>query len=278
MFKELMDINSRPLPFEFYTASDLWTDEHIATQMLNYHLHPEIDAASRNSSFISESSEWIITRFDLASGKKVADFGCGPGLYTTAFAQAGANVTGIDFSTNSLAYARKQASNKSLEVDYINADYLEFNTDQRFEFITMIMCDFCALSPAQRRKILHKFHNLLDLDGSVLLDVFSLSAFKNLSEEHTFEPNLMDGFWSVGDYFGFMNRFKYESEKVVLEKYDIIEAERTRTIYNWLQYFSPDDLEAEFLHCGFSKIELLGNVAGNKYQNESNEFAVIAHK
>ncbi|WP_319781036.1 hypothetical protein [Maridesulfovibrio sp.] len=43
MFKELMDINSRPLPFEVYTAADLWTDEHISKQMLSYHLHPEID-------------------------------------------------------------------------------------------------------------------------------------------------------------------------------------------------------------------------------------------
>ncbi|NDV24654.1 class I SAM-dependent methyltransferase [Desulfovibrio sp. JC022] len=278
MFKDLLDINSRPLPFEFYTASDLWTDEHISKQMLKYHLNPDVDAASRNSQFIAESSEWIINRFDLVSGKRVADFGCGPGLYTTAFAQGGASVTGIDFSTNSIGYAREQAGNKNLEIKYIDTDYLKFNTDKRFNLITMIMCDFCALSPAQRRIMLHKFHSLLKPGGSVLLDVFSLNAFNCLSEEHVFEPNLMDGFWSSGDYFGFMNRFKYESEKVVLEKYNIIEAERTRTIYNWLQYFSPNDLEAEFLNCGFSKIELLGNVAGNKYQSESNEFSIVAHK
>jgi hypothetical protein len=38
MFKELEKINERPEAFEFYTASDLWTDEHTSTQMLSFHL------------------------------------------------------------------------------------------------------------------------------------------------------------------------------------------------------------------------------------------------
>jgi hypothetical protein len=38
MFEELKKINERPKPFEFYTASDLWTDEYISKQMLSYHL------------------------------------------------------------------------------------------------------------------------------------------------------------------------------------------------------------------------------------------------
>jgi hypothetical protein len=34
VFAELEKINARPEPFEFYTASDLWTDEHTSKQML----------------------------------------------------------------------------------------------------------------------------------------------------------------------------------------------------------------------------------------------------
>ncbi len=30
MFNELEKTNTRPKPFEFYTASDLWTDEHTS--------------------------------------------------------------------------------------------------------------------------------------------------------------------------------------------------------------------------------------------------------
>lgn len=278
MFKELLDINSRPLPFEFYTAPELWTDKHISKQMLNYHLHPEIDAASRNAVFISESTKWIIDRFNLSSGIKTADFGCGPGFYTTAFALAGADVTGIDFSRTSIEYARSKACDMKIKAEYIVADYLDFETNKSFDLITMIMCDFCALSPAQRSKLLRNFHELLKPGGSVILDVFSIAAFNKLEERHIYESNLMDGFWSAAEYYGFLNTFKYEQEKVMLDKYTIIEQDRTRTIYNWLQYFSPDSLKAELTNCGFSNFELLGDVAGNKYQNKSNEFAVIITK
>jgi hypothetical protein len=30
MFKELEEINLRPAPFQFYTAKELWTDEHTS--------------------------------------------------------------------------------------------------------------------------------------------------------------------------------------------------------------------------------------------------------
>ena len=49
MFEELEKINTRPEPFEFYTASDLWTDDHTSKQMLSYHLNDEIDRSMLES-------------------------------------------------------------------------------------------------------------------------------------------------------------------------------------------------------------------------------------
>jgi len=42
MFKALEKINARPKVFEFYTASDLWTDDHTSKQMISYHLNKEM--------------------------------------------------------------------------------------------------------------------------------------------------------------------------------------------------------------------------------------------
>ena len=57
MFEKLEKINERPKPFGFYTASDLWTDEHTSKQMLSFHLNEEIDVSSRNHEFIEKSVE-----------------------------------------------------------------------------------------------------------------------------------------------------------------------------------------------------------------------------
>lgn len=278
MFEELERINERPKPFEFYTASDLWTDEHTSKQMLSFHLNEANDVSSRNAEFINRSVEWIATEFNIGADFKIADFGCGPGLYAARLAKHGANVTGIDFSARSIAYAKDVAASEKLNINYVNQNYLEFETEDRFDLVLMIMCDFCALSPKQRRGLLSKFHTILKPSGSVLLDVYSLSAFEQREEAATYEVNQLDGFWSPNKYYGFLNTFKYDEDKVVLDKYTIIEFERTRQVYNWLQYFGPEDIEREFKEASFSVKGFYSDVAGTPFDRKLSEFAVIANK
>jgi 2-polyprenyl-3-methyl-5-hydroxy-6-metoxy-1,4-benzoquinol methylase len=276
MYKELKEINSRPSPFQFYTADELWTNEYTSKQMLEYHLNESIDVSSRNKSFVERSTEWIVSYFGVDDKTEIADFGCGPGLYTTKLAEHGARVTGIDFSENSLAHAKKVAEKEGLKIDYVHANYLDFETTRSFDLITMIMCDFCALSPEQRKVILSKFNSLLKPGGSVLLDVYSLSNFNQKVESSTYELNQLYGFWSPEDYYCFVNSFKYEEEKVTLDKYTIIEKARKRVVYNWLQHFSTESLSDEFKESGFKVEEILSDVAGAAFNPDSPEIAIVA--
>ena len=278
MFEKLEDINSRPQPFQFYTAEELWADEHTSKQMLKYHLNESIDVSSRKAEFINRSVDWIVSNFKIGSSTNIADFGCGPGLYTSRFAEKGAKVTGIDFSINSIKYARTQAHNRGLKIDYVHQNYLLYETDQSFDLIVMIMCDFCALSPQQRKRLLQKFSKYLKPNGSILLDVYTLESFKQRTEQSKYEINLLDGFWSSKKYYGFQNTFKYEKEKVVLDKYTIIENDRERVIYNWLQYFSKESLASELEENNFKVDKFLSDVAGAEFDPGNEEMAVIAKK
>ncbi|MDH4240062.1 MAG: class I SAM-dependent methyltransferase [Phycisphaerae bacterium] len=278
MFDELEDINRRPEPFEFYTADDLWTDEHTSEQMLKFHLKEDIDVSSRKAAFIERSVEWIASAFKIVAGTKIADFGCGPGLYTTRLARMQADVTGIDFSKRSIEYAREVATKEGLSIRYVNQNYLEYETNERFDLVLMIMCDYCALSPAQRKVMLGKFHAFLKDGGKGLLDVYSLNAFEQREEKALYEANLLDGFWSADKYYGFANTFKYEKEKLVVDKYTIIETGRRRTIYNWFQHLSPETLEREFAASGFVIEKKFCDVAGTPFDSKANEFAVVARK
>ena len=278
MFNELEKISERPEPFQYYTAKDLWTDEHTSKQMLSYHLNEAIDVSSRNAEFVNRSVNWISSHFSIGREYKIADFGCGPGLYAASLARREAKVTGIDFSKSSIDYARQTAAREKLNINYVNQNYLEFETEERFDLVLMIMCDFCALSPTQRNELLEKFHTFLKPGGSVLLDVYSLAAFEQKEEVATYELNQLKGFWSAEKYYGFLNTFKYENKRVVLDKYTIVEPDRTRTVYNWLQYFTPEELEREFMETGLTIKGLYSDVAGNPYDQESSEFAVVAER
>lgn len=278
LYRTLQDVNTKPEAWSVYTADTLWTDPHISARMLECHLDPDVEAASRNAAFIDRSAAWIAETFDLSSGIRVADFGCGPGLYTSRFAEAGARVTGIDFSERSIAYAREQAAQCGLEINYLVQNYLAYKTDQVFDLITLIYCDLCALSPAQRSTLLNKFRSLLADDGAILLDVHTLALYERMQESASYGYRLTDGFWAPGDYYLFANTFIYEDEKVVLDKYTLVEPQRTRTIYNWLQYYTPEALREEFAANGLNIEAIYANVAGDPYREEATEVAVVARR
>jgi len=152
---------------------------------------------------------------------------------------------------------------------YVHQNYLKFDTEKRFDLITMIFCDFCALSPSQRKTLLTGFHQFLKPGGAVLMDVHSLNIFDQVKESATYELNQLNGFWSPEDYYCFVNTFKYEEDKVSLDKYTIIEKDRIRVVYNWLQYFSEDSLKKEFEENGFNVESFYSDVAGKPFSSDS---------
>jgi SAM-dependent methyltransferase len=278
MFSLLEKINQRPNPFEFCNSEVLWNTPYLSKNMLKYHLDENVDIASRKKAFIEKSIEWMTSYFSLGSDTKICDFGCGPGLYTLGLSEKKAVVTGIDFSRNSIEYARKKADLHGVRINYVLENYLNFETNEKFDLITLIMCDFCALSPEQRRKILTKFGNMLNEGGSILLDAYSINAFNKRNETTTYEHQLLEGFWSEDDYYGFLNTFKYPVEKVILDQYTIVEKRKTWQIFNWLQYFNLETITNEIENCNFVISEIFSDVAGMHYSDTGDEFALVLKK
>ena len=231
MFQKLQRISERPKAFEFYTSEILWNDKHISKNMLDAHLNPDWDGAARKREFIDRSVEWLVSHFGICDSSKICDFGCGPGLYTTQFAERWAIVSGIDFSERSIDYARGAAKEKGLSIDYILQNYLQFSTNKSFDLITMIYRDFSVLSPVQRACLLKKFHKLLCDGGSLVIDVDSMVRYSKATESVWYEFHPKGGFWSPDSHHVFSAIFKYPQEKVVLDKCTVIESDREREVF-----------------------------------------------
>ncbi len=276
MFAQLQEINRRPAPWERYTADLLWTDPWVSSRMLAYHLDRSCEASSRGGDFIPRATAWLIRRFGLGPGKRVADFGCGPGLYAQGLAASGAAVTGVDFSPRSIAYAQQQAAAQGLAIDYRRQNYLEFDGEGPYDLAALIYCDFCALSPAQRGKLLAIMRGLLRPGGALVFDAFSPVRYAGLAEAAVYEFCPGDGFWAQEPHYVFQSSFKYDDLRLALDKYSIVLPVERREVYNWLQHFTPEGLTAELVGAGFTVNEVLGSVAGDPYDQESAEFAVVA--
>ncbi|GAA0563748.1 class I SAM-dependent methyltransferase [Rhizomicrobium electricum] len=277
MYETLKAFVERPAPFSAYTTPDLWTDEYVSARMLEFHLDPACDLASRRPEAIDALVKWLETHVGLA-GKKVTDLGCGPGLYAERMAMHGARITGFDFSQRSLAHARRQAGAKKLAIEYQLGDYLKDALPEGQNLVTLIYCDYCVLSPTQRAALLKRIHAMLRPGGHFLFDVASRPEFGQVEEGFVCERRLMNGFWAEGDYFGFKITHRYEDQYLALDRYQIVEPKRTREIYNWLQYFMPDEIDAELGAAGFETAEVFDISSGGKWITKSAPFGVLARK
>jgi SAM-dependent methyltransferase len=278
VFKSLQEINQKPKPYAYYTTRELWCDPYISERMLETHLNENIDLASRKKDFIKRSVAWIVKHFKIDNNFRICDFGCGPGLYTTRFAKHGALVTGVDFSKTSIYHAKKIAKQENLNIEYFLEDYLKFTSDKKFNLICIIFCDFCALNPEQRKVLLKKFYDFLEDGGSILLDVSSLYHYNSVQEQGVYDHSLGNGFWSKDSHHVFHNTFKYEDEKLLLDKFTIVEETKIRESYNWLQCYSIQSITDEFAANGFEVTEHYSNVAGDPYTDKAPEIAVVTKK
>jgi len=275
MYEQLKRQNTRPPLFSAYTAEELWTDPHVARQMLAFHLDPDQDLASRNHAFIARSVRWLRETFGLGPESRILDLGCGPGLYSNALAESGASVTGVDFSATSLDHARDVAESRGLEVQYRLENYLELELAGSFDLVLLVFGDYCPLGPDQRRLLLDRIRNWLAPGGRFVFDVSTAVLYDSLDESAEYEAAPDGGFWSPDPHFVFTNRFKYPDAKAYLDRYLVVEQGRSREIFNWIQCFDPPGLEEELSEAGWRVEDTFGNVAGDPWDPDAQFFAVV---
>jgi len=274
MYTQLKELAAKPAPWSVSTVKKLWTDPWLAEQMLWHHLSQESGHSSRPIAEIENIVEWIDDQLELA-GKHVIDLGCGPGLYARRMARRGASVTGVDFSANSLAYARTR---EMQNVEYIEADYLEDDLPFGFDIAALIFYDYCAMAPGKRKRLLERVHGLLNPGGKLVLDLAGPGAFDAVEEQLEIEERLMGGFFAEGDYLGLHKVDVYEEEALSLDRFFIIEPERTWQIFNWVQYYSPESTSAELGEAGFMVAAMTGGLNGEPLADDSKTIGVIAEK
>ncbi|GIO39996.1 hypothetical protein J41TS12_48570 [Paenibacillus antibioticophila] len=134
MFNELINYLIKP---RLYTPSTgaFWDDEHISKGMLEAHLNPDWNAATRKHDFVNKSVQWIASIARPAQYQKLLDLGCGPGIYAERFRKAGYQVTGIDFSKRSIDYAKEQTLQNKSNIEYRYQNYLTIDYKEQFDVI-----------------------------------------------------------------------------------------------------------------------------------------------
>jgi len=256
--KKIIETAQKPEIYTFGTAL-MWVDEYISTQLLEVHLSQDVELASRKKTTISTTVDWILKKVP-GDRMNILDLGCGPGLYTENLAEYGHLVTGMDFSSNSINYAKESANRKKLGINYIQQDYLELEEENRYDLILLIFTDFGVLTPDQREILLRNIYRALKPGGTFIFDVLNKNSGGVTSASKNWEL-AEKGFWRNHPYLALTESFYYEKQNVTLNQHIIIDEDGGTEVYRfWIHTFSHIDLSAIISSAGFSTVECFDSV------------------
>ncbi len=277
MYGQLLQIlGRRPVLHEKSTAA-FWNDPHVSVGMLKAHLDPHVQGATREHAFVDRSVAWIKRILPPEKYKKLLDLGCGPGLYAERFCFSGYDVTGVDLSERSIAYATERSECQKLHIEYRLEDYLSFSDCDTYDIATLIYCDFGVLPPIDRRTLLHNAFAALKSEGALLLDVFTPREYKNKPEGMRIQY-CDDGFWSEEPHALIDSFFRFDDSRDYCDRHIVLTSASLGCYHLWNHAFTVDELKGDLLCAGFARVDFYNDVAGAPYSKNGRTLCAIAYK
>lgn len=262
MFNKLENYTTKP---KLYAPSTnkFWGDEHISKGMLEAHLNPNWDAATRKHEFLDKSVNWISKIAPSSQYKFLLDLGCGPGLYAERFSSVGYTVTGVDFSNRSITYAKEQTLLNKSNIEYLYQNYLTIDYVEQFDVITLIYCDYAALSVTDRLTLLRKVYQALKPNGKFIFDVFTPLMRK--AESCSWEYNEDGGFFSDRPHICLESVYQYDEDNTELRQCIVITEDIVDCYNIWDHFFTKEALLSEIQTAGFNTFEFYDDIAGKEF-------------
>lgn len=250
MLNEILQHVGRPKLFQRGNTV-FWDDPHISKHLLEAHLDPTWDAASRRPQTIDRTVAWINEKFTQGKSCDILDLGCGPGFYAERLAELGHRVTAIDFSKRSIEYAKESNRVKLLPIEYIYRNYLEIEYENQFDLIILVYCDFGALTASERDNLLLRAKRALKPGGTFVFDVFLEDHFAEMREKRDWEAE-EDGFWAAGWALSLTETFCYPESKVALNQTVVLKEDGQIDVHRiYFHHYNEADITALLSEFGF---------------------------
>lgn len=271
MYDNLSNILRKPVLWQ-RSAKPFWDNEHISKGMLEAHLNPEWDAASRKHSTIDRSVKWLsgVT----PSQGKILDLGCGPGLYTKRLSDIGYSVTGMDFSRRSIEYARSHDP----RTEYIYKNYLELDYTSAFDAVLLIYCDYAALTQDERRTLIPKVYGALKPGGLFILDVFTEKQFTKKVDKTSWALYDNGGFWSSEPHICLEAAYLYENNTVAVDQHIVVTNSGINEYLLWDTAYTVQRLTDEVSPFGFKVNGVFDDVCGSPYTGEAETLCFVLER
>jgi SAM-dependent methyltransferase len=254
-----------------------WDDPHISKGMLEAHLNPDNDLASRRHATIDKEVSYLISSGTLQPGDRVLDLGCGPGLYANRLAAQDIKVTGIDISKRSLGYAITRAKKKGLDVEYRRMDFFDIDFSGEYDAVLQTHGEMCTFPDDKRDELLAKLRRALKPAGRFVFDVTTRTLRMRDGLENGWYAS-GGGFWRPGNHLVLEQGFDYPEDNVWLDRYIVVDSECVKIYHNWFHDYDLESLSRVLQNAGFGLIHVWNDFTGTPYKKGGDFLAVVAER
>lgn len=205
-----------------------WDDPAFSQRMLAEHLDQSHGAASRQQPELLRQVDWLWSKLELRPGARLLDLTCGPGLYAVEFARRGVEVTGVDFSTASVAYARELAEHQGVtqRCCFIQADVraeLPRHADQGYDAALFIYGQFAVFPRAEAAALLAGAAQALRPGGRLALELLDYQRIDKSPSTWWFSDDR--GLWGEAPFLNLGERFWDAEQRASIDRFWILHLE-----------------------------------------------------
>jgi SAM-dependent methyltransferase len=254
-----------------------WDDPHISRGMLEAHLNPDNDLASRKHKTIDKEVEYLISSGVLKQGDRLLDLGCGPGLYAGRLAVKGVKVTGIDISERSLNYAIAQARKDKLDIEYRLSNFFDIDYMAEFEAVMQTNGELNTFSDERLNELLGILFRALLPAGLLIFDVTTRSLRLKEGLKNCWYSS-DGGFWRSGRHLVMEQGYDYPEKNIWLDRYIVIDNDGVKVYNNWFHDYDLKTIRRVLENAGFELIHTWNDLNGTPYHEGGDWIAIVARK
>lgn len=277
---ELAGRNPNPEPWVDVKYNFPWHDPDFSHRMLEEHLDPTHDLASRSPKVLMAQIDWIdSTWLQPREVKIVLDLACGPGLIANELARRGYTVKGFDVAPAAIDYARKTAAREALPVTYSQRDLRTTGYGAGHDAVIFNYGLPNSFTRDDLLKIMAYVREALNPGGIVVLELNSVWFMKN-SVGRSWYTVKDNGLFGDRPYLVLKENIYREENKSAVEFHYVIDLEnaRLREYSICYQGYTSEDIGELLGLCGIRVVEEYDSLTGEKGLQEPDMMVVVGER
>jgi SAM-dependent methyltransferase len=206
---------------------------------------------------------------ELEPATEVLDLACGHGRIANRLAARGVRVTGLDASALFLDLARRAASERGVEVEYVEGDMRSLPWTERFDRVVIWFTSFGYFADDDNRRVLAEALRALRPGGRLGLEMNHLPVLLRVWQQDRVTER-------DGDFMIDRGAYDPQTGRAPTERI-VIRDGRVRRFQFSVRMFTFMELRDWLLHAGFEAVEGHG-MHGEPLSMESRRMIAVARK